>query len=59
MSAQVTHPNNATKEEKSDCVPHHQAEDTMADASSPPEDGPKGQAAPVHSTSAFKPDPFW
>jgi len=58
MSASTVTGNKATEEEPRP-VPVAQAADTKEDASPSSDAAAESQAAPVHSTSAFKPDPFW
>lgn len=58
MHASAVHCNKATEEEP-ERVPQDQAGDAKAEVQSSTEEAAKSQAAPVHSTSAFKPDPFW
>jgi hypothetical protein len=57
MPASVVHRNKATEEELKR-VPD-QAGDTKAEAAPSTNGASESQAAPGHSTSAFKPDPFW
>ncbi|HKN86422.1 MAG TPA: hypothetical protein VJV04_06165 [Nitrospiraceae bacterium] len=58
MSASTVHPNKATEEEPERVSPD-QARDTKGEAAPSPDAASESQAGPVHSTSAFKPDPFW
>lgn len=58
MPASVDHRNKATEEEPKR-IPD-QAGDTKAEAAPSSDGASESQAAaPGHSTSAFKPDPFW
>lgn len=58
MPASVVHPNNAAEQEP-EGLPQDQPEDTKGEADPSTDQIAEGQPAPVHSTSAFKPDPFW
>lgn len=58
MSASTVTGNKATEEEP-ERVPVAQATDTKEEPSPSTDAAAESQAAPVHSTSAFKPDPFW
>jgi len=61
MPASVNHPNKANNatEEEPERIPQDPAGDTKGLAAPSADAATEIQAAPVHSTSAFKPDPFW
>jgi hypothetical protein len=50
---------NSTAEPQPEGLPQDQAGDTKGAADPSTDHTSEGQPAPVHSTSAFKPDPFW
>jgi hypothetical protein len=52
-------PSNKATEEERERVPSDEAGDTQGEGVSPTSTAAESHAAPVHSTSAFKPDPFW
>jgi hypothetical protein len=58
MHASDLHLNRAAEPEP-EGLPQDQAGDTKGNADPVIDRASEGRSAPVHSTSAFKPDPFW